>query len=73
MGADAVRIFRQAMAWDQAVCNINIAFGMGFQEEDKQALLSSLVQIVAVAKHGRPPAGGLERELGAWRAEFVGG
>lgn len=71
--ADAVRICRQAKAWDQAIRKIYIAFGMGFRDEDKKALLASLVQIGAVAKHGRAPAGGLERELGQWLSSFVEG
>ena len=69
--ADSVRLCRQAKCWDQNYRKIYLAFGNGYTDEETKGLLNGMQQSGAVLKHGRAPAGALERELSQWLSAFA--
>ena len=43
-----------------------LVFGLSFKKAEQKCIMESLIQTGAIRKHGRPPPGNLERELGQW-------
>ena len=71
---DTVKFCRVVRCYDTAKKKVVMSWGPATKSQEMRSVFISLLTGLPLveAKHGRPPAGHLERELGAWLKALVG-